>query len=114
MTGAACDDPAQLHLRKSGDLRQAAQGEREYSPCAGQRSDARRIACEVIIQKNLIGDHRDAERFKPLQFVALHKRSGRIIRIDEHDRARTRSDRLLERIEIDVPSAKVAQWVLTY
>ena len=114
--GPAGDDPAQLHLRQPGDLRQPAHGERERPPVARQRRYAVGVFGECVIAKDFVGEDRQAalggQRIQTIQLGALQERSGGIVGIHHHDAASTRRDGLLQSVEIDVPDAVIAQRIL--
>ena len=55
---AAHHDPAQLHLRQSGDLGEAAHGERQALLHAGQRRHAIGVVRQRVVGEDFVGDQR--------------------------------------------------------
>ena len=96
--GTVDHHPAELHLRQAGHLGKAAHGERQALFDAGQRGDAVGIFGEFVVGEDFVGDQRDialrAECGEFAQFVALHVAAGGVVRIDQHDGARARRERL--------------------
>ncbi len=82
---AAGYDPAKLHLGERGDLGESAHGKGQHALRICQRRDACRIRSERVIRENLVGDDGDPELLQLDPLVAFEERSGRIIRIDDHD-----------------------------
>src|SRR4029077_15368963 len=110
---AAGGHPGKLHLRQRGNLGHSTESKSERVEVADET--ATRRAVMRIIEKNFVHDQSQtavtAEHIERRSFRGRDEGTGWVIGMDENHGSRPDGGCLVERIEIDLPTMIVEQWI---